>query len=116
MDPQPGPDQDDPERQADKQANVMKDQLRKEVALWNAERSDTSARAARSATMSICSAVASPGMPPIGLSEMVTIPWPGTLCGVTLVATKAAKRGSVAARRATVSESAGRGSSGGMAK
>ena len=41
---QPGHDQDDTERQADKQANVMKDQLRKEVALWNAARDDTSAR------------------------------------------------------------------------
>jgi hypothetical protein len=40
----PGPDQNDPERQADKRANVMKDQLRKEVALWNAARDDTSAR------------------------------------------------------------------------
>ncbi len=39
-----GHDQDETERQADKQANVMKDQLRKEVALWNAGRDDTSAR------------------------------------------------------------------------
>jgi hypothetical protein len=53
MDPQPGPDQDDPERQADKQANVMKDQLRKEVALWNAERSDTSARQAADFTVPV---------------------------------------------------------------
>jgi hypothetical protein len=44
MDLPPGPDQTDPERQADKQANEMKDQLRKEVALWNASRDDTSAR------------------------------------------------------------------------
>jgi hypothetical protein len=35
---------DETERQADKQANVMKDQLRKEVALWNAGRDDASAR------------------------------------------------------------------------
>jgi hypothetical protein len=40
----PGHDHDEPERQADKQANVMKDQLRKEVAVWNASRSETSAR------------------------------------------------------------------------
>jgi hypothetical protein len=44
MDLPPGPDQNDPERQADDQANVMKDQLRKEVALWNASRDETSAR------------------------------------------------------------------------
>ncbi len=43
---QPGDDQDDTERQADKQANVMKDQLRKEVAQWNAARDDTSTRQA----------------------------------------------------------------------
>ena len=42
----PGPDQNETQRQADKQANVMKDQLRKEVALWNAGRDDTSARQA----------------------------------------------------------------------
>jgi hypothetical protein len=46
MDLRPGHDQDDPERQADKQANVMKDQLRKEVAVWTAERGDTTARQA----------------------------------------------------------------------
>jgi hypothetical protein len=40
----PAPLQDEPDRLADKQANVMKDQLRKEVALWNAERNDSSAR------------------------------------------------------------------------
>jgi hypothetical protein len=44
MDLPPGHDQDEPERQADKQANVMKDQLRKEVAVWNATRSEGSAR------------------------------------------------------------------------
>jgi hypothetical protein len=38
------PDQDEPERHADKQANVMKDQLRKEVAVWNATRTETSAK------------------------------------------------------------------------
>jgi hypothetical protein len=43
---QPGDDQDDTDRQADKQANVMKDQLRKEVEQWNATRDDTSARQA----------------------------------------------------------------------
>jgi hypothetical protein len=43
---EPGVDQDDTERQADKQANVMKDQLRKEVAQWNAARDDTSGRQA----------------------------------------------------------------------
>lgn len=43
---QPGDDQDDTQRQADKQANVMKDQLRKEVAQWNAARDDTSGRQA----------------------------------------------------------------------
>jgi len=41
-----GDDQDDTQRQADKQANVMKDQLRKEVAQWNAARDDTSGRQA----------------------------------------------------------------------
>jgi hypothetical protein len=41
-----GHDQNETERQADKQANVMKDQLRKEVALWNAARDDTSTRQA----------------------------------------------------------------------
>ncbi len=46
MSPQPGHDQDDTERQADKLANVMKDQLRKEVAQWNAARDDGSARQA----------------------------------------------------------------------
>ncbi len=44
MDRPPGDNQADPERQADKQANEMKDQLRKEVALWNAARDDSSAR------------------------------------------------------------------------
>ena len=44
MDQPPGNDQDEPARQADKQASVMKDQLRKEVAAWNATRSETSAR------------------------------------------------------------------------
>jgi len=39
-----GHDQDETQRQADKQANVMKDQLRKEVALWSAGRDDASAR------------------------------------------------------------------------
>jgi hypothetical protein len=34
----------EPERQADKEADEMKDQLRKEVAVWNAERNDSSAR------------------------------------------------------------------------
>jgi len=43
---EPGNTQDDTDRQADKQANVMKDQLRKEVAQWNAARDDTSARQA----------------------------------------------------------------------
>jgi hypothetical protein len=43
---EPGDDQDDNQRQADKQANVMKDQLRKEVAQWNAARDDTSGRQA----------------------------------------------------------------------
>ncbi len=43
---EPGDSQDDTDRQADKQANVMKDQLRKEVAQWNAARDDTSARQA----------------------------------------------------------------------
>jgi hypothetical protein len=40
----PGHEEDDTERQADKQANVMKDQLRKEVAMWNAARDDASGR------------------------------------------------------------------------
>jgi hypothetical protein len=40
MDQQSGHDQDDLERQADKQANGIKDQLRKEVAKWNAARDD----------------------------------------------------------------------------
>lgn len=44
MDQQPNHDQDDHERQADQQASVMKTQLRKEVALWNATRDDNSAR------------------------------------------------------------------------
>jgi hypothetical protein len=44
MDRPPGHDQDEPVREADKQANVMKDQLRKEVAVWNAARSETSAK------------------------------------------------------------------------
>jgi hypothetical protein len=39
-----GSTQDEPDRQADKQANVMKDQLRKEVAEWNAARNETSTR------------------------------------------------------------------------
>jgi hypothetical protein len=46
---QPGDDQDDQDdtqREADKQANGMKDQLRKEVAQWNAARDDTSGRQA----------------------------------------------------------------------
>ena len=43
---QPGDDQDDTQREADKQANGMKDQLRKEVAQWNAARDDTSGRQA----------------------------------------------------------------------
>jgi hypothetical protein len=46
---QPGDDQDDQDdtqREADKQANGMKDQLRKEVAQWNATRDDTSGRQA----------------------------------------------------------------------
>jgi len=46
----PGDDQDDTERQADKQATVMKDQLRKEVALWNASRDDTPGRQAADLT------------------------------------------------------------------
>jgi hypothetical protein len=46
-----GDDQDDPEREADKQATVMKDQLRKEVALWNASRDDTSGRQAADLTV-----------------------------------------------------------------
>lgn len=37
-------DQDEPARLADKQTNVMKDQLRKEVEVWNATRSGTAAR------------------------------------------------------------------------
>jgi len=41
---EPGQDQDETQRQADKQANVMKDQLRKEVAQWNAARDDASGR------------------------------------------------------------------------
>jgi hypothetical protein len=49
----PGDDQDDTERQADKQATVMKDQLRKEVALWNASRDDTSARQAADLTVPV---------------------------------------------------------------
>jgi hypothetical protein len=44
MDLPPGHDQDEPVREADKQASVMKDQLRKEVAVWNASRSETSAK------------------------------------------------------------------------
>jgi hypothetical protein len=47
----PGNDQDDTEREADKQATVMKDQLRKEVALWNASRDDTSGRQAADLTV-----------------------------------------------------------------
>jgi hypothetical protein len=48
---QPGDDQDDTQRQADKQSNVMKDQLRKEVAQWNAARDDTSGRQAAEFTV-----------------------------------------------------------------
>jgi hypothetical protein len=44
MDLPPGNDQDEPAREADKQASVMNDQLRKEVAVWNASRSETSAK------------------------------------------------------------------------
>jgi hypothetical protein len=44
MSVEPGHDQDETQRQADKQANVMKDQLRKEVAQWNAAREDASGR------------------------------------------------------------------------
>lgn len=46
MDLPPGDDQADRERQADKQANVMKEQLRKEVEVWNAARDDSSAHQA----------------------------------------------------------------------
>ncbi len=49
----PGDDQDDTERQADKQATVMKDQLRKEVALWNASRDDTAGRPAADLTVPV---------------------------------------------------------------
>jgi hypothetical protein len=43
--------QTEPERQADKAADEMKDQLRKEVAVWNAERNDSSARQVAEAGM-----------------------------------------------------------------
>jgi hypothetical protein len=51
MDQPPGDDQADPERQADKQASEMKDQLRKEVATWNALRDETTARQATELTV-----------------------------------------------------------------
>jgi hypothetical protein len=51
MDEPPGDDQADPERQADKQASEMKDQLRKEVAMWNALRDETTARQAAELTV-----------------------------------------------------------------
>jgi len=43
---------------------------------------------------SICSAVASPGGPPTGFSDNVTIAYPGTLCGETEFCSHASKRGS----------------------
>jgi len=49
----PGHDQDDTEQQADKQATEMKDQLRKEVALWSASRDDTSARQSADLTLPV---------------------------------------------------------------
>ena len=46
---------------------------------------------------SICSAVASPGVPPIGLSETVTMAWPVTRCGTVFWSTQAASPASAGA-------------------
>lgn len=56
----PGNDETDPDREAGKQADAMKDRLRKDVASWSAARSATSVRDAANSSVPVPAQSAAP--------------------------------------------------------
>ncbi len=56
----PGNDETDPDREAGKQADAMKDRLRKDVASWSAARSATSGRDAADSSVPVPAQSAAP--------------------------------------------------------